>query len=49
MGLPGPFELLVIAAILLVLVGLPLAVIVLVILFAKRASSGRPQDNEHHD
>lgn len=49
MGLPGPLELLVIGAILLTLVGLPLAIIVLVILLSKRTSSGRPQDNEHHD
>ena len=36
MGLPGPFELLVIAGILLVLVGVPVAIIVLVILLSKR-------------
>ena len=49
MGLPGPFELLVIFAILLILVGLPLAIIVIVILLAKRSRKGQPKDNEHHD
>jgi ABC-type antimicrobial peptide transport system permease subunit len=46
MALPGPFELLVIAAIFLILVGLPLAIIAIVILLVKRTSNGRHQDNE---
>ncbi|WP_160168209.1 hypothetical protein [Novipirellula maiorica] len=49
MGLPGPFEILVIAAILACLVGLPLAIVVLVILLTKRNDRDRHQDNEHHE
>ncbi|TWU61109.1 hypothetical protein [Crateriforma conspicua] len=49
MGLPGPTELLVIAAILLVLVGIPVAIIILAILFVQRAGRSRSQDDEHHE
>lgn len=40
MGFPGPTELLVIAGILLALVGIPIAIIVLVILLSKRNDKG---------
>lgn len=45
----GPIELLVIAAILFVVVGLPLAIIVLVILLIKRNSGSQPRDQETRD
>lgn len=35
MGLPGPFELIVIAAILLVLLGIPVAIVIAVVLFLR--------------
>jgi len=39
MGIPGPFELLIIAAILLLTIGLPIAVIALVIVLVGRFKS----------
>lgn len=36
MGMPGPFELLILAAIALVLIGIPVALIVAVVLLVKR-------------
>ncbi len=46
MGL-GFFQLLLIAAILFVLVGIPLAIIALVIVLAKRNANSHRRDNRH--
>lgn len=49
MGIPGPFELLVIGVILLALIGIPLAAIVVIIVAMRRNTKVGQRENEHHE